>query len=277
MIEEPYRWMEAIQNRREYIDLQLATGSAIVALSCPDGVLLLTVGSDRQKLFEIYDRIAMGGIGHPGDLERLRMSAIELTSVEGFTRSSLDVSLRRLIHYSLSSTLKEAFEQVYGAPFLIRLLFAELGREGMPDLLVRLDYDGSFKANGGVLSRRVEPFAVIAGQPRSAAAMEEYLRGRDFSSATLEEAQVIALDAWMIGSLVAARGGGEEESALPDDKAIADHREKVLGGNASVEMALLDRRSKTATTWRPLYFDAADAPVTPANRAVAAPEDEGGT
>jgi len=33
MIEEPYRWVEAIANRREYIETQLASGSPIVALS----------------------------------------------------------------------------------------------------------------------------------------------------------------------------------------------------------------------------------------------------
>ena len=100
MIEEPYRWVEAIANRREYIETQLASGSPIVALSYAGGILLLTVG--RQKLFEIYDRIALGAIGHPGDIERLRMAAIELASTEGFTRSAADVSLRRLAYYSLS-------------------------------------------------------------------------------------------------------------------------------------------------------------------------------
>ena len=90
MIEEPYRWVEAIANRREYIETQLASGSPIVALSYAGGILLLTVG--RQKLFEIYDRIALGAIGHPGDIERLRMAAIELASTEGFTRSAADVS-----------------------------------------------------------------------------------------------------------------------------------------------------------------------------------------
>ncbi len=39
----------------------------------------------------------MGAIGHPGDIERLRMAAIELASTEGFTRSAADVSLRRLV------------------------------------------------------------------------------------------------------------------------------------------------------------------------------------
>ena len=86
MIEEPYRWVEAIANRGEYIETQLATGSPIVALGYRDGILFLTLGKTRQKLFEIYDRIAMGAIGHPGDIERLRMAAIELASTEGFTR-----------------------------------------------------------------------------------------------------------------------------------------------------------------------------------------------
>ncbi len=96
MIEEPYRWVEAIANRREYIETQLAPGSPIAVLSYRDGILFVTIGRARQKLFEIYDRIAMGAIGHPGDIERLRMAVIELASTEGFTRSAADVSLRRL-------------------------------------------------------------------------------------------------------------------------------------------------------------------------------------
>src|SRR5205814_5263436 len=84
MIEEQYRWVEAIANRREYIEAQLAPGSPIAALGYRDGILFLTLGQTRQKIFEIYDRIAMGAIGHPGDIERLRMAAIELASTEGF-------------------------------------------------------------------------------------------------------------------------------------------------------------------------------------------------
>jgi len=127
MIEEPYRWVEAIANRREYIEAQLAPGSPIAALGYRDGILFLTLGKTRQKIFEIYDRIAMGAIGHPGDIERLRMAAIELASTEGFSRSATDVSLRRLVHYSLSPVMKTAFEQVYGPPYLARMLFAEVG------------------------------------------------------------------------------------------------------------------------------------------------------
>jgi proteasome alpha subunit len=139
MIEEPYRWVDAIANRREYIDSELAAGSPTIGISYDDGILLLTFGRDRRKIFEIYDRIALGGIGHPGDLERLRMMAIELASTEGFTRSAADVSLRRMANYSFSPALKQAFEQLYGAPFLARLLFAELGTTPDNDLFLRLE------------------------------------------------------------------------------------------------------------------------------------------
>src|SRR5436190_4914974 len=161
MIEEPYRWVEAIANRREYIEGQLAPGSPIAALGYREGILFVTLGQTRQKLFEIYDRIAMGAIGHPGDIERLRMAAIELASSEGFTRSAADVSLRRLAHYSLSPVMKTAFEQVYGPPFLARLLFAEIGSGPEEDLFLRVEYDGAIAANGATTAQRRQDYAVL--------------------------------------------------------------------------------------------------------------------
>ena len=176
MIEEPYRWVEAIANRAEYIETQLATGSPIVVLGYRDGILFLTLGKTRQKLFEIYDRIAMGAIGHPGDIERLRMAAIELASTEGFTRSAADVSLRRLAHYSLSPVLKTAFEQVYGAPYLARLLFAEIGAKQEGDLFLRLDYDGAIATNNASFGQTRQDFGVLSGTRHSTELMENFLR-----------------------------------------------------------------------------------------------------
>ena len=43
MHEEPFRWVEAIANRREYIEDQLAPGSPIVALGFRDGILLAPI------------------------------------------------------------------------------------------------------------------------------------------------------------------------------------------------------------------------------------------
>jgi len=245
MIEEPYRWVEAIQNRREYIEHQLAAGSPIVGLSCADGALLLTVGRERQKIFEIYDRIALGGIGHPGDIERLRMSAIEVASAEGYSRSSQDVSLRRMVSYSMSPALKSAFEQIYGPPYLARLLFAELGRPGEPDLFVRLDYDGGFHTNGGPFARNMEPFAVVAGKTHAIEAMERFLRGQNFEASPLEDAKAVALDAWTVGHLALTH----EFDDLPSPSEIAAHRREQLR-NAAVEAALLDRHSRGPAVYR---------------------------
>jgi len=246
MTEEPYRWVEAIQNRREYIENQLAAGSPIACLSCADGVLLLTVSRERQKLFEIYDRIAVGAIGHPGDIERLRMAAIEVTIAEGFSRSAQDVSLRRLVSYSMSPLLKNAFEQIYGPPYLTRMLFAELGRNGDSDLLLRLDYDGSFHTNGGAVSSAPEPFAAISGKNHSRAMMENFLREKTFAKLGVAAALPIALDAWTVGHLTLAN---DESDALPSSQEIADHRQEQLA-DGSVEAVLLDRHASSNITFR---------------------------
>ncbi|MBV9391025.1 MAG: 20S proteasome subunit A/B, partial [Verrucomicrobia bacterium] len=194
MIDEPFRWIEAINNRREYIEHELAPGSPTIGLSIPDGILLLTFGRDRRKIFEIYDRIAMGGIGHPGDLERLRMTAIEFASAEGFTRSAADVSLRRMVTYSFSPALKQAFEQIYGAPYLARLLFAELGTTEDEDLLIRLDYDGSMVASSMLPGKRKQNFGAISGSKRSLDQVESFLRQAEVSD--LQSALRVAIHAW---------------------------------------------------------------------------------
>src|SRR5204862_2197798 len=185
MIEEPYRWVEAIANRREYVETQLAQGSPIAAIGYRDGILFLTIGRrSRKKIYEIYDRIAMGAIGHPGDIERLRLAAIELASTEGFTRSASDVSLRRLAHYSLSPVLKAAFEQVYGPPYLARLLFVEIGSSAKEDLFLRVDYDGSLAADGPTAQPR-QRFGVLSGTRSSAEILETLLQHYYVSHANL--------------------------------------------------------------------------------------------
>ena len=50
MTEEPYRWLEAVSNRREYVREQLKGGSPVLAASLPDGILLLMKGRMRTQL-----------------------------------------------------------------------------------------------------------------------------------------------------------------------------------------------------------------------------------
>jgi proteasome alpha subunit len=248
MIEEPYRWVEAIANRREYIETQLASGSPIAALAYRDGILFLTLGQARQKIFEIYDRIAMGAIGHPGDIERLRMAAIELASTEGFTRSAADVSLRRLAHYSLSPVMKTAFEQVYGPPFLARLLFAEIASDPEEDLFLRVEYDGAIATNGATSAQRHQDFAVLSGSRQSTELMESFLKTQHAADAALDAALNTALDAWSIGHMAL---GKEEASELPERAAYTQHRQEQLVANA-LEAAVLERKGATAIRFRAL-------------------------
>jgi proteasome alpha subunit len=190
----------------------------------------------------------MGAIGHPGDIERLRMTAIEVTGAEGFTRSSQDVSLRRLANYSLSPALKAAFEQIYGAPFLARMLFAELGRDAEPNLFVRVDYDGSIHTNGGNLARSFEDFGVISGTQHSTNLMEKFLRGKQLRELKLPEAIDLALDAWTVGHLSLASDANDE---MPAADVISGHRKRELG-NAVIEGAVLERGVQSPITFRNL-------------------------
>ena len=248
MIEEPYRWVEAIANRREYIEAQLAPGSPIAALGYRDGILFLTVSQARQKIFEIYDRISMGAIGHPGDIERLRMAAIELASTEGFTRSATDVSLRRLVHYSLSPVMKSAFEQVYGPPYLARMLFAEVGERPEDDLFLRVEYDGEIAANGATYAQARQDFAALSGTQQSREQMEALLATQHVQDANLETVLNSALDAWSIGHMTLQTDDAKEP---PERAAIKKHRQEQLA-SAGIEAALLERDASRAIRYRAL-------------------------
>jgi proteasome alpha subunit len=248
MIEEPYRWVEAIANRREYVEGQLAPGSPIAAVGYREGILFITLGQTRQKLFEIYDRIAMGAIGHPGDIERLRMAAIELASTEGFTRSAADVSLRRLVHYSLSPVMKSAFEQVYGAPYLTRMLFAEVGARPQDDLFLRVEYDGEIASNGATYARARQDFAVLSGTRQSVELMEAFLKNVHAPDGGFETAVNSALDAWSVGHMLLEVSEAKE---LPAREAIAQHRREQLAV-AAIEAAVLERDSSSPIRYRSL-------------------------
>jgi len=248
MIEEPYRWVEAIANRREYIEAQLASGSPIAALGYREGILFLTLGQRRQKIFEIYDRIAMGAIGHPGDIERLRMAAIELASTEGFTRSAADVSLRRLVHYSLSPMMKGAFEQVYGAPYLARMLFAEVGERPAEDLFLRVEYDGEIATNGATFAQVRQDFAVLSGTRQSRELMESFLKAEHGADASFETALKAAIDAWTIGHMTLQTTDAKE---LPERAAITKYRQEQLA-NTAIEAGVLERDASRAIRYRSL-------------------------
>ena len=236
MTEEPYRWLEAISNRREYIRDQLKGGTPVFALSRPEGILLLGVGQGQSKVFEIYDRHALAALGHPVDIEKIRQAAIEAAHLEGFNRSARDVTLRRLISFALSATLKNAFEQVFAPPFIVEAIFAELGERPEQDSLVRLHYDGDHHyESSGVL--------VAHNDAQAEARAAEWVRATLNPKASLKESAAVCLAAW---------------HALAEKKDFGDlappGQSEVRVSGKVVEMALLDRQRAGPVHYRKLEF-----------------------
>jgi proteasome alpha subunit len=245
MIEEPYRWVEAIANRREYIEDQLRRGSPIVLLNFSDGLLLLTVSRETRKIFEIYDRIGFAALGHPADIERMRLAAIDLAHIEGFNRAVEDVSLRRLVNFGMSPALKTAFEQVFAAPHIVKILLAELGEDAEHDLIVKLDYDGSLARSEIEMK---ESFDVLAGTSKAERAMLEYLvENNGNPRRSLDDALRLAAKTWAVGMETASHGEEAHEEKLEPLKIL---KEQLKIGH--FEAAVLERSRGGVSKFRML-------------------------
>jgi proteasome alpha subunit len=234
MTEEPYRWLEAIQNRREYIEDQLTPGLPVVAISADPGVLLLGIKTSTPKLFEIYDHLALGSLGHPADIERVRQTAIDAAHLEGFARSAQDVSARRLVSYNLAPALKAAFEQIFAAPLLFRGVLAELGATPADDVLWRVDYDGSFTAQSG---HELTHGTVISGPRQVAKDWAAQTPKSTLDRGSLQGAALSALRLLVWAKLRGTKDQGIEFADTPTETAAL--KEKL--GADELEFALLDR------------------------------------
>jgi proteasome alpha subunit len=239
MTEEPYRWLEAVANRREYVREQLKDGSPAFAASLPEGILLLAVGSGQSKVFELFDRHALAGLGHPADIEKIRQAAIDAAHTEAFTRAPEDVSLRRLVSFGLSPQLKTNFEQIFAAPFLVEMLLAEIGAQPEQDLLLRLHFDGSFRFQmGGVL--------VAASQPEPETAAQAWLNRSAQGKTDRREVADLLLQAWWCLAEGKPFGDGLPVEAERQAGWRAATRERV------VELGWLARHSARLAHYEPL-------------------------
>ena len=227
MLEEPYRWVEAINNRREYLEDQLSGGSPVVGMTYADGVLLLTTTPGPRKLFEVYNEIAFAAIGHPADIEKLRKAVIDIAHIEGFNLSARDVTLQRLVSFGIGPLIKAAFDEIFRSPFLARAMMAELDPVGGEDVFYTIDADGSFAQSGRT--------AAVSGTEDSARAMVAKLQEVG-EGLELQEALGKALEVWGLGRLVL----DADEGQVPDEAQVRDFLKGGLEG-LKVEAAVLDR------------------------------------
>ena len=242
MTEEPYRWLEAVGNRREYVREQLKGGTPTLTAILPEGILLLGVGSGQSKVFELFDRQALAGLGHPADIEKIRQAAIDAAHVESFTRAPEDVSLRRLVSYGLGPQLKTNFEQIFTAPFLVELVLAEVGPTAGCDLVFRLHFDGGFQVyNEGVV--------VVAAQPEAEAAAQKWLNETVPTKTNRSEVADLLMQAWWC--LVENKGFAADKLP-PETERQAGWRQAIAG--KVVEAGWLGRQGMRAARYQALKF-----------------------
>ena len=255
MYEEPYRWIEAVANRRNYLDDQFTQGNPLVGVSFAQGILLLTVNRGTEKIYEVYDRIALGGMGHPTDLEKLRYTLLDMAHVEGFQRSPADVTASRLMKNGLAPVIKQAFEEIFKAPYITKVLLAEVGTTQDRDRLFTINYDGMFEEQ--------REFGLLAASPFIRERLAEEWKTQERPS-SLQTAVEVSLRLWGISSLLQAstssldteeKGPTPSSTAsvptVPDDEAIASRIRETLS-KETLECVLLDRESGKMETYRSL-------------------------
>ena len=254
MYEEPYKWVEAVGNRRQYLDEQFKQGSPVVALSYDEGILLLTVSKGTPKLYEIYDRLALGGMGHPADLEKLRFTLLEMAHVEGFNRSPADVTGSRMVKYGIAPVIKQAFEEVFKAPFIVKILLAELGPKAGKETFLVINYDGTFEEGSQC--------AVLAANKAVEQEMMKSLRAEPASLA-LQQAIAAALRAWALGDRLqqqAAEADSDRtldpsvDSSFGDVSSLYAHLRATVA-EKTIECAVLDRMHAGSSKYRALAPD----------------------
>ena len=253
MYEEPYKWVEAVGNRRQYLDDQFKQGSPVVALVYDAGILLVSVSKGTPKLYEIYDRLALGGMGHPADLEKLRFTLLEMAHVEGFNRSPSDVTGSRMVKYGIAPVIKQAFEEVFKAPFIVKLLLAELGQKAGKDAFLVINYDGTFEEGLSC--------AVLAASKSVEHEMIAHIRREVSAMPSLEQAFRIALRAWALGDRLQQKAAEESSEGstggqpADTDAVSLDAYLRTIVAEKTIECALLDRNLSGSSKYRALASD----------------------
>ena len=136
-------------------------------------------------------------------------------------RSPEDVTLRRLLNFSLGPALKAGFEQIFAAPLMVECAFAEVGAAPTDDVLARVNFDGTYRFEPGL--------TVVHTDPADEAAAAAWLRQEVAEGSSLRETVGLALAAW--GALTAGKPFAAPQPASSPG----------LAGR-TLEAALLDRR-----------------------------------
>ena len=184
-------------------------GQPVLAVPYNEGLLIFGFAPQPGKIYEIYDRIALGGVGHPADVEKLRMNLLDMAHLEGFNRSAQDVTSARLLQFGIAPALKQNFEEIQRAPYIIRLLLVELTGQGKPNFF-RMNYDGHWETfkNG----------TAIAGDEKVMDWLQGEIQKQPFASYSLDQALQKAAKLWDESRKIKSENSSvdEKDNELPE-------------------------------------------------------------
>jgi proteasome alpha subunit len=161
-----------------------------------------------------------------------------------------------MVKYGLEPVIKQAFEEVYKAPFIVKILLAELGTKVERDAFVTINYDGTFEETTGC--------AAIAATPAiQSNVMASLRKNGGLPSASLAQAFDAALRAWALGA-VAQRNNNDKadqedrkdspspsSDSSPDAGVIESYLRETLA-EKTIECAILERTAAGSSKYRSL-------------------------
>ena len=213
-------------------------GQPVLSVPYNEGLLIFGFASQPGKIYEVYDRIALGGLGHPADVERLRMNLLDMAHLEGFNRSAKDVTSARLLQFGIAPALKQNFEEIQRAPYIIRMLLVELNEKGRPNFF-RMNYDGHWETfkNG----------TAIAGDEKVMDWLQREIQKTPFATYSLDQAMQEGIKLWNESRKVNTENE-EQEKDLP--KTLEEAFDLWY-----LEGAVLSEKSSSKAIYRPLSED----------------------
>ena len=134
---------QVMKDRADYARKGIARGRALVAVNYDDGILICAENPSKtlHKISEIYDRIAIAGVGKYNEFDSLRRAGVRHADLKGYAYAREDVDARSLAN-AYAQTLGQVFTHEM-KPFEVEILVAELGSDSAGDQLFHILYDGT--------------------------------------------------------------------------------------------------------------------------------------
>ena len=138
----PEQWYT---EKAEYARKGIAKGRPLAALEYEGGIVMMAENRSNslRKIYEVYDRIAFGGVGKLDEYESLRKAGVRFCDMRGYSYSRDDVAARNLAN-EFSAVLGSIFTREM-KPLEVELLLAEVGNGSEESSLYRILYDGSIQ------------------------------------------------------------------------------------------------------------------------------------